>query len=189
MFDSRNPATYPDRVSPAAPTSDRRDPPIGVVRGLARCPDDLVRLFRARKDELMLSDLTVDEIAGNQSGYTGKLLGQACTKGVSMAMLFTLSGALGLAVAVVEDSEALRRYVDRAPRKVRRQGELHMLKRLSKEQRVRVLEAVSWRLLKRETLSEIGRKGGEQSSLVRRDKIPRRRRCEIGRIAARARWG
>ncbi len=172
----------------AAQTSDRRDQPIGAVKGLARCPDDLVKLFRARKDELMLSGLTVDEIAGNQSGYTGKLLGQSRTKAISMAMLFTLSGALGLAVAVVEDPEAIRRYVDRAPRKVRRQGEPHMLKRLSKEQRAKVLDAVSWPRLRRETLSEIGRKGGEQSARVRMNKIPEERRIEIARLAARARW-
>jgi hypothetical protein len=136
----------------------------------------------------MLCCLTLDELAGCQSGYAAKILGQSREKGLSMIMMFALAGAMGLAIAFVEDPEARRRYVDRAPRKRRLNSAPKMLNRLSTSQRAKVLDAVSWPRLRQETLSEIGRKSGRQSTLVRRDKISPRRRKEIARLAARARW-
>jgi transposase len=136
----------------------------------------------------MLSYLTLDELAGTQSGYSAKILGQSREKGLSLMTIFALAGAMGFAIAFVKDPEARRRYVDRAPRKQRLNGAPQMLNRLSMTQRAKVLEAISWPILRRETLSEIGRKGGEQSARVRSDKISPRRRRKIAQLAARARW-
>jgi hypothetical protein len=171
-----------------AKTSSKGDLAAPADHHLLRCPDDAVTLLRARKDELMLSYLTLDELAGTQAGYTAKILGQSREKGLSLMTIFALAGAMGFAIAFVEDPDARRRYVDRAPRKRRLNGPPQMLNRLSTSQRAKVLDAISWPRLRRETLSEIGRKGGEQSARVRLDKIPEKRRKEIARLAARARW-
>jgi hypothetical protein len=137
----------------------------------------------------MLSYLTLDELAGTQAGYSAKILGQSREKDLSLMTIFALCGAMGYAIAFVEDPDARRRYVERTPRKRRLNGPPKMLNRLSTTQRTKVLDAISWPRLRRETLSEIGRKGGQQSARSRAKKISPQRRVKIARHAAFVRWG
>lgn len=106
----------------------------------------------------MLTDLTVDELAGFPSGYTGKILGPSRIKGLSGFSLFALCGALGLTIALVDDPRARRRYVDRAPRKVRHAAPTVALDRLNDRQRRAIFGVVSWARLRREVLREVQRR-------------------------------
>jgi hypothetical protein len=51
----------------------------------------------------------IDDAAGLPSGYTGEVLTPAQFRGIGRISLGPLFGALGLALAVVEDPEALAR--------------------------------------------------------------------------------
>jgi hypothetical protein len=83
--------------------------------------EELRQLLRARADELNVSRLTIDEVAGTQSGYCGKLLAEPPTKGFGEMSLGAVLGALALKIArieFVEDPEQAARVIDRwEPRK------------------------------------------------------------------------
>ncbi len=61
--------------------------------GAIRTSDDLIAVLRARRMDLGLSHLDVDDLAGLQDGYTGKI--ECGTRGLSMQTLAALLGALG----------------------------------------------------------------------------------------------
>jgi hypothetical protein len=71
--------------------------------------EGLRRAFDLRKRELRLTNLALDDIAGLQSGYTGKLL--CGTRRVGEISLPALLGALGLEIVLVRS-----RATDRGPR-------------------------------------------------------------------------
>jgi hypothetical protein len=79
----------------------------GEGRALAEIHDyaGLVRALRARAEELDVSRETLDAVSGLQAGYSGKLLAQV--KGVGRVSLGPLLGAMGCALVLVEDPEAL----------------------------------------------------------------------------------
>lgn len=81
--------------------------------GTARSYDELQDILRARIDDLDVSRHTVDHIAGLPMGHTGRLLGPRQTKRIGHISLGALLGALGLALVVVEDLEALDRVRSR----------------------------------------------------------------------------
>jgi hypothetical protein len=72
---------------------------------MLRTPNDIIAALRSRKEQLQLSDATVDEIAGLTSGHCGKVLGPTREKAPTLFTLMTLVGALGLAVQLVPDPE------------------------------------------------------------------------------------
>jgi hypothetical protein len=73
--------------------------------GEARDADELVALLRARKAALQISDVTIDELAGFQQGYVGKLLGVGRIKTLGAMSLSALLGVLALKLVVVVDEE------------------------------------------------------------------------------------
>jgi hypothetical protein len=84
----------------------------------------LVETCRARADELALSRLEIDRLAGLPTGYAGKLLGKSehrkTKKKFGPISLEAMLGALGLKIILIEDEAAtartlaLRTPVDRA---------------------------------------------------------------------------
>ena len=86
---------------PPAEPLHRFDEPstIGEVVAVARTYDDLVEACRVRRKELQLAQITVDDIAGLQTGYTGKL--ECGDKRMGAMSLSCLLGALGLELVVV----------------------------------------------------------------------------------------
>ena len=126
--------------------------------------DALIATFRARRIELGLSQLDVDEMAGLASGYCGKLEASLTNpsaknaRGIGRESLPLMLGALGLELAT---------HAQRG--------------RASKSQNETMALLMS---ATRKAMSERGRKGA-QSRLV---KIPPAKRRAIARKAARARW-
>lgn len=78
-------------------TGDASSP--GVPIGVARSYEDIVAACRSRRQELGLPQLVVDEIAGLQSGYVGKI--ECGDKRLGAMSLPCLLGALGLELVVV----------------------------------------------------------------------------------------
>jgi hypothetical protein len=75
---------------------------------MLRTADDLIAALRARKDELGLSNATVDEIAGMTLGHWDKACGPSRVKSPNLFTLMSLIGALGLAVQFVDDPDRIR---------------------------------------------------------------------------------
>lgn len=70
---------------------------------------ELVQALRDRRDALNISHETLDLISGLQSGYTGKLLAPKPIKNLGSMSFGALLGAMGLAVIVIEDPQAVAR--------------------------------------------------------------------------------
>jgi len=64
-----------------------------------------------------VSNLTIDEVSGLQSGYTGKLLAISPSRNLGRLSLGCLLSTLGLRLVVVEDPEALARVRPRLERR------------------------------------------------------------------------
>jgi hypothetical protein len=64
----------------------------------------LVEALRRRKEELNLSNATIDAIAGMQDGYASKLLAPKPVRHIGYRSLGDLMGALGVGLVLVEDS-------------------------------------------------------------------------------------
>jgi hypothetical protein len=77
----------------------------------------LVETCRQRADELALSRLEIDRLAGLPAGYSGKLLGKddgvPRKKRLWPASLELVLGALGLQIIVIEDHAATSRTLSR----------------------------------------------------------------------------
>ena len=85
--------------------------------------EDLVNVIRQRQDELNVSCLTVDEVAGLATGHFSKL---TCgIKGFGFLSSFLVLAALGLRLKVEEDPEATTRLRHRwTPRQIPRRTTL-----------------------------------------------------------------
>jgi hypothetical protein len=81
--------------------------------GTVRTYEDLHAILRQRAEALDVSRLTIDEIAGVQSGYTSKILAPQPTKRLGPISFPALLGALGLKLVVVEDKDQLRKIARR----------------------------------------------------------------------------
>src|SRR5215469_15439449 len=130
--------------------------------------DTLIAALRARADELNVARLVIDETAGLQSGYTGKLLGAAQIKTIGRISMGPLLGALGLALVVVEDPEAAAR----AARMPKRRVTWPQVTRKQAPARIFLFTA------------ENAREMGARRWLG----VPERKREILARRAARARW-
>jgi hypothetical protein len=168
------------------PPSLRWTQEINVTEPIAVCRsfEDLHRALRARAEALQIARDRLDEIAGIASGYSAKLLSDPAAKNLGPISAFPMIGALGLAVALVEDPSAMVR-VNRAPKrnehhvrnggahwrntraaaldyltKCARQGGIARAKALTAEQRseiARVLNLVRWQALTPKQRSKIAR--------------------------------
>ncbi len=88
-----------DTEAAAQPSQPDEQPAPGSPIGVARSYEDLVAVCTIRRNELSLAQLAVDEIAGFQTGYTGKL--ECGDKRLGAMSLPCLLQALGLELVVV----------------------------------------------------------------------------------------
>ena len=79
--------------------------PLAIVR----TTDDLREVFRRRVAELNISLETLDALAGLPTRYSSKVLSLQPTRSFGQISFEALLGALGLALIVIEDAEALAR--------------------------------------------------------------------------------
>jgi hypothetical protein len=86
-----------------------------------RSMSELLAAHRARRDELGLTHLTIDEIAGWASGYASKILSPNPIKNLGWMSLGSLHGTLGTMLLMVEDDEQIRRVQSRWIRRERPQ--------------------------------------------------------------------
>ncbi len=102
-------------ISPRAPSvppqPDERAAP-GEMIAVARSYEDLVAACALRRNELKLAQLVVDEIAGFQTGYTGKL--ECGDKRLGAMSMPCLLQALGLELVVVRTVPHHERSLRRA---------------------------------------------------------------------------
>ena len=144
-----------------------------TVIGVATSHDELVGMFRARKDALGLSNELLDHLIPLTSGHTDKILGPCQVKGLSRISLDGMLSALGLQLLVAIDSvQSARmqpRWQSRDARAVRQPARLAaaILKR------ARPL-----------VLSQLASKGGG----ARWKRVSPEARSALMRAAARARW-
>lgn len=129
--------------------------------------DALHGALRARADELQVSRLTIDNVAGLASGYCGKLLGAAMVKKIGPVSLGPILRVLGVKLVMVEDQEAIAALSRRLVRK----------QRIARRPRIPVEMA--------RIMAENGRRG---ALALNRSLTPEARRQSAAR-AARARWG
>jgi hypothetical protein len=87
---------------PDAPDCGMRDP---MSNALGTFTDyaSFVALLRARKVELGLSDLVLDELAGLAGGHSGKVLGPSQVRGIGPVAFDALLRALGLSGTLYAD--------------------------------------------------------------------------------------
>lgn len=88
--------------------------PLAIVRD----PVELHRLLRARAEALDISREAIDELAGLPKGYAAKLLCEPPVKHLGPISFFPLAGALGFAIALVEDERRqgiIKRATKRKP--------------------------------------------------------------------------
>ena len=90
-------APAPLKLVPADPRPDRPAP--GTLVAVAQTYEEIVMAIRLRRHELRLSQLAVDEIAGLQAGYTGKI--ECGDKRLGAMSMPCILGALGLELAVI----------------------------------------------------------------------------------------
>lgn len=131
--------------------------------------EGLIEALRTRARELDLTNQTIDELAGLQSGYTGKLFGPRQVKtlgGISFGLLLQ---TLGLGIVVVEDAEALAAI---AKRYEKRKSAPRVLAMAS-------IPRATWLF---------GTRQARQNANKRAAKLSARRRSTIAKLAANARW-
>lgn len=74
---------------------------------------ELVEALRQRRDDLDVSNETIDAIAGFPERYASKLLAPRAPRNLSYHSLGQILGALGVALLVVEDPEQVARVKSR----------------------------------------------------------------------------
>lgn len=141
--------------------------------GEVRTYNDLHLILRARSDELGITRLTLDEAAGLTPGHASKILAPQPIKRLGDATFPLMLGALGLKLIVVEDEQALARI---APKLVKRERPIAMLAVGVGHGKHQIQ---SLRFLKK-----IAASGGHG----RAAKLSARKRKQIAKNAARARW-
>jgi hypothetical protein len=139
-------------------------------RALARIEhsEALLAAIRRRVDELQITHEIIDHRSGFQSGYSSKLLSDPPQRRLGHFSLFVLLQTLGLDMVLVENPQALENLKN--PMHKRRQAWM--------------LRAPSIVHLTPDFLRLIGTKGGR----ARAQKLSEKRRSEISRQAAMARW-
>jgi hypothetical protein len=145
--------------------------------GIARSYEELHSLLRERVAELDVSRLTLDDAAGLTEGHSSKLLSPRPIKILGKVSLGSVLGALGCALVVIEDVEALARI---SPKLVKRQV------------RRRTMLAYKWgrglgttrRQVSERFVRKIARDGGN----ARARNLTPAQRSRIARQAATVRW-
>jgi hypothetical protein len=147
------------------------------MRALAtiRTCEDLQRALRARKEELGVSNATLDEVCGLSERYCSKLLGLHPSRMLGPMSLTVLLCGLGAVLVLCEDEEQLAKV----------QGRLVKRRRSVKRARSPMLaHGVRGDRRFRFPSSEFARHAQARWQIV----VGPARRSEIARAAARARW-
>lgn len=148
--------------------------PLRIIAGPIADESDLVNALRARIEEANVSRSEIDQECDLPDGYTSKRLAWPQIKYYGKEAFWNTAERLGLAVILVEDPNATKRYAARMKRRSRPQaliGEAH------------------WRHARtRSIMLEIARKNGEIGAQRYMIKVSKRRRKEIARNAAVIRW-
>lgn len=152
-----------------------------------RSMPELIAALCARRDELNISHETIDNIAGLQSGYTSKLLAPNPIKNLGPMSFEALLGALGVAVVVVPDPVSAALVEDRWQKRKRPQ-KLPPSIPPSIENEVPLKLPVTSRLQALLKDPHYMRKIGLRGADVRNYRLSARRRKQIARDAAKARW-
>jgi hypothetical protein len=152
-----------------------------------RSMPELIEALRNRARELQLTHETIDNVAGLQSGYTSKLLAPKPIKNLGPMSFESILGALGVAVVVVTDQAAVERVQGRWEKRKRPQ-KLSPSIPPSIENEVPLHLPVTSQL--QALLRDPGymRKIGLRGADVRNYRLSARRRKQIAREAAKARW-
>jgi hypothetical protein len=125
---------------------------------------------------LEVSREALGEAMGLAHGYANGLLAPNGRRRLGPLSFELMLGALGLALVVVEDLEALQRIRPMLPK--RRSEQVRMPKPVQQ----------SGRAMLRKRLKALGRKGGRMSAAARMHKLTREQRSSIARVAVQARW-
>jgi hypothetical protein len=153
-----------------------------------RSMPELIEALRARRDSLNISHETIDSIAGLQSGYTSKLLAPKPIKNLGPMSFGSLLGALGLAVVVVEDPQAVVRVEKHWQKRKRPQKLVPLSIALSIENEIpaklQITPDLQAQIERREFMKSIGKKGGKR----RLKTMGKRARQRAASHAIRCRW-
>lgn len=141
--------------------------PVAIVK----CIEEAQIAFRERADALGISREVLDDRSGLQSGYSAKILSSPPSKDMGNLSFWTLLGALGLAIVLVEDKQRNVRF-------------------MSTETRIKTHPAFPhWRNAKAlGMMLEMAKKAGSAGGKARAAKCSQAHLSRIGRAGARARW-
>lgn len=145
-----------------------------VIRSL----DDLLDAFRARKDELRLSNETVDRLAGIASGHCDKTLGPSQKRKLTRLTFDLFLDVLALEIHVVPNLDAARVMEKRWEGRIgnyRAKDYRHVPNRIGK----RIIEQAKPLLM-----AELGKLGAQKLNGMR----TAAHRSESARNAAQSRW-
>jgi hypothetical protein len=93
---------------------------------MLRTADDIILALRARKDELGLSNVVLEELAGVCAGHWDKACGVTRVRVPTLDTLMMFAGALGLAIQFLPDPDAkiARRWERRKEQRVHDNGRI-----------------------------------------------------------------
>ena len=154
---------------------------------------ELVEALRTTQVERELSYELLDALSGLQSGYTAKILGPAQSKRLGPVSTFPLLGALGKALAVVDDPEQIKLVKGRWKSRKIVGGSARQLKKRqasSIDAEVQITPQNIEELMKnalKARMREIGMKGNK-SPKRRAKMMAKRARQARATHAARKRW-
>lgn len=147
--------------------------------------DQLVFAIRARMQSLGATNQSVDETAGLQSGYIGKILGPAQVKKFGAVSLGPTLGALGLKLVVTTDEDANPKYLEKVSTRARAAP---IPSRLSMAAQTRMVLGLSKDIVIKNLMSELGKKGASKGGTLRMMGLSKEKRRRLAQKAAAARW-
>jgi hypothetical protein len=144
---------------------------------------ELLQALRDRRDELDISHETLDQISGLQSGYVSKPLAPKPIKNLGPVSLGPLLGALGVAITVVPDKEAIAAVKHRWQKRKRPQR-LRPIQAASITAEIQITPELSAQLTPHERIKVGASIGGKRRAKI----LGKRERHRIAAHAARIRW-
>jgi hypothetical protein len=170
MLDAKG-SSNGDTSTPIATTAQPR------VLGEAKDFYELIEIYRDRKAELGLTDKFFDDYSGLACGHISKLIGEAKAKNLGAASVNAINATLAVKFIVVVDHEQEAFMRDRW--EGRKSGRPIKLAMASKRAIERFRPII---------MLERGRALAPLGGRARAAKLSPRRRSQIARLAARARW-
>lgn len=134
----------------------------------------LIDAFRAVKDQLQLSNATIDTLCGFTLGHTDKLLGPTCVRALSPLTFNGLAWALALKIEISLDMDRVKEMTEHWEKR----NAAHTRELPSRISKVIVARA------KPIVLTDLSKLGNE----ARSRKLPGKLRSQIASKASRTRW-